>query len=132
MPSATEAALAKLAELRRLHEAATPGDWEAYGPMELHDGAYRYSEVVPHGHRRPLIAETDSEGKVQTGGFTRYEFGDRFEQDAELIAASRNALPDLLGFLEAILPHYGSMRLQLWPEDRAKADDALRRLAGMP
>ena len=86
-------------ELRRLHEAATPGPWISlrdgnqyvetrYLPTARCVGASRINEVVrpwnPHAY-------------VQFG-FTPAEFEtSRFlDIDADLIAAARNALPDLL------------------------------------
>ena len=70
-----------LAELRRLHEAATPGPWEQ------------------------SIAGIEGDNYVAgTGPWHRVTFNESASMyDATLIAAARNALPALLAVVEAAL-----------------------------
>lgn len=75
-----------LAELRALHERATPGPWEAHKPARWNswNGAHIRATglcvaTLPQAADRPL---------------------DQKEADAQIIAAARNALPDLLSAAE--------------------------------
>jgi hypothetical protein len=70
-----------LEELRRLHEAATPGPWEA---RDNRSGNPTVGQVGRAGNVTPWIADLD---------------------DARFIAAARNALPWLLDEIAAL--HFG-------------------------
>lgn len=65
-----------LDELERLHEAATPGDWQG-------------NEVTAGKHKGSFV-EADSEGVILDC------YGPRGGANADLIAAMRNALPQLI------------------------------------
>lgn len=87
----------KLAELKALCEAATPGPWEAeFGP----DGAFVdmpgtpaafFGDAWQHGNNGGISVDLNSAGLVS----------DVDRRNVEFIAASRTALPALLDALEA-------------------------------
>lgn len=88
-----------LSELRRLHEAATPG------PLYLHTGAIGVN---------PWISAKG--GECSNGDYVRGSCilnmvaHDRNEDDAALIVAAVNALPALLSRIEALEEENGRLR----------------------
>ena len=92
-----------LAELRRLHEAATPGPWEVYSHQSGNaEGCY----VSVEADARGVLFDTLNAGSVRTiyspednesGWFEEGESADNLR----LAVAARNALPSLLDRLEA-------------------------------
>lgn len=89
-----------VAELRRLHEAATPGVWSA----ETDPTDPEYHRVVSS-----LSGLTASMEQGDVYGWA----------DAELIAAMHEALPALLGVYESVV-------WDATPEERAEADERVR------
>ena len=76
--------------------AATPGPWAAYGPMELHGGAYLYTEIMTAPDNLPQIGETDSEGLMTARN------RDNHENDAEFMAHARTDVPRLIATIRAL------------------------------
>lgn len=106
-------ALAKLAELRAVMEAGTPGPWEA-------SKAYRLNVVAPEG-------KTIGRG---SGSFITDAAGESFNSaNALLIVAAVNALPGFLALAETVLGRHVQIlgdtcrgcRVALWPCAEAKA-----------
>lgn len=84
----------ELAELRRLHEAATPGPWTSRKAYMDTDGAFDYGIVGHVDGELRVIAETF--GRVAVSKFPPAK------ESAEFIAAARNALPRLLDEIERL------------------------------
>lgn len=78
-----------IAELRRLHEAATPGPWRVADQGTPHRGQIRIEENSERGFE--VIATT------YCGAFDGHGAG-----NASFIAAARNALPSLLDRAEML------------------------------
>jgi hypothetical protein len=99
-----------LAELRRLHETATPGPW-------YHD------ENEDFVYTRDEFGDADGEIRCDT---------DCDEADAAFIAATRNALPDLLDEIERLRAENGRLRLAVAKAtiSAAKALDEVEALGG--
>lgn len=90
-------------ELRRLHEAATPGPWEVYSHQS---GSAEGCYVSVEADARGVLFDTLNAGSVRTiyspednesGWFEEGESADNLR----LAVAARNALPSLLDRLEA-------------------------------
>jgi hypothetical protein len=94
-------------ELRRLHEEATPGPWFANVDS---DGPLCESAVYVGTDNLGSDLEeypSKNEGVVavlllQSGGVMIGQGGDRYDEDAKLIAAIRSALPALLDAADAL------------------------------
>lgn len=96
-------------ELRRLHEAATPGDWEATG-----------WEAGSHGHKHDTCC-------IAVKGSQTFLTGDipetpRRRATHKCIAASHNAIPRLLDALDVAEDERGVMRAN-WARQSAMTDE---------
>jgi len=86
----------RLAELRRLHEAATPGPWKlwnGWGPVA--------------GTEYMVVYRIGPEGDEWVGIIADYRYPPSADlyakrEDAELVAAARNALPELLDEIQRL------------------------------
>lgn len=97
MLNATESALAKLAELRRLHDAASPAPWmcsfRGDGSGSVHPGTASDFDVdltLIEDYGKPFAESCCMRGEV-------------LHEDGALAAAARNSLPRLLDALEALI-----------------------------
>lgn len=85
-----------IAELKRLHEAATPGPWIAATVIGDEGRLYTVRADIRRGTMRDNLRT----GHVATCIDGEGRFTDDMLADVKLIAAIRNALPDLLAAVE--------------------------------
>ena len=126
-----------LDELRRLHDAATPGPWES-DTVENADAVYGFGDDEGIGFDARAIYSPD--GKVlfdslnSDAGEVLEEWGDDethgsawdevAKQNAALIAATRNALPALIAAAEREQPASSALAIAREALERIKREGA--------
>lgn len=84
---------AEMAELRRLHEAGTPGEWRANKAVTWCGGTRRVVEHYVHRDGDDVSIAAEIADPVT---------GEMSEDNARLVAAARNAIPRLLDLVEQL------------------------------